>query len=188
MKVLSILQAPQKVLVEKTKPVTKITPSILNLIEDMKYTLIKQEAPKGVGLSANQVGRPLQLFVLREAEDKPFRVFINPKLKILRTAKVAPDDPDKDVLEGCLSISNIWGVVDRAPKVKVKYMSEDGKMHNETFTGFIARIVQHECDHLDGILFPIRVIEAKKTLYAEGKDDKGEETFTPIGPSFNISG
>lgn len=184
MKLLKILQVPDATLKKKTRQINDYDldrPEIRNLIEDMKYTLIKQEDPKGVGLSAPQVGKSLQIFVIREEDSKPFRVFINPIITLKYSRKVILEDkPEPLNLEGCLSIRDIWGVVDRAPIVKITYMNEYGEVKTETIGGFLAHVVQHEYDHLQGILFPQRVEEAGRSLYHSEKDDKNEEIFTII--------
>jgi peptide deformylase len=83
-------------------------------------------------------------------------------------------------LEGCLSLVNIWGEVERANSILLEYTDKTGKKHKKKFTGFIATIIQHECDHLDGILFPKRVLEQKGTLYQSSKNAKGEDEFEEL--------
>ncbi len=125
MKVLPILQSPNKVLIRKAKPVKKITPKVLKLINDMKHTLVGQDNPKGVGLAAPQVGESIQLFILREAENSPVRVFINPKVTLKET-QVLTDEPDINPMEGCLSIHGLWGIIDRAKVIDITYLDEKG--------------------------------------------------------------
>ena len=83
-------------------------------------------------------------------------------------------------LEGCLSLKDIWGDVVRSPEVTLEYFDEKGKKHTKTFNGFLATIIQHEMDHLEGILFPKRVLEQKGTLYKSEKDEKGQDIFEEI--------
>ena len=83
-------------------------------------------------------------------------------------------------LEGCLSLKDIWGEVERAKAVWLEYTDETGKTHHKKFTGFIATIIQHEVDHLNGILFPKRVLEQKGTLYESKKNSKGEDIFEEL--------
>jgi peptide deformylase len=83
-------------------------------------------------------------------------------------------------LEGCLSLYNIWGVVKRHPGVVLSYQDEHGKKHKKTFDGFLAVIIQHEYDHLQGVLFPKRVLEQKNPLYRAVKNRKGETEFEEI--------
>jgi peptide deformylase len=178
---MKIVQAPEPVLSHKTKSIGKITPEILKLIEDMKDTLVNTTDPEGVGLAAPQVGKSLQLFIIKPETKSPFTVFINPEIVHIEKVKHTKIKSDEDQkLEGCLSLKNIWGVVERAPKVTMKYMDEKGEKHEQTFDGFFATILQHEYDHLQGFLFPKRVLEQKGKLYKSHKDEKGEEVFEEI--------
>ena len=80
-----------------------------------------------------------------------------------------------------LSLQDIWGIVERHSTVTLSYLDATGKKHDkEKFTGFMATIIQHEVDHLNGILFPKRVIEQKNKLYKSSKDTKGETVFEEI--------
>ena len=87
-------------------------------------------------------------------------------------------------LEGCLSLPNIWGEVKREPKIKLQYQlitnNHELITKTGTFSGFMATIIQHEMDHLQGVLFPKRVLEQKGTLYKSHKDEKGEDIFEEI--------
>lgn len=180
---MKIVQAPNVVLSTKAKAINKIDKDILMLIEAMKITLLTASDPEGVGLAAPQVGKSLQLFLMKADNDAPFHVFINPKVTFLADEKEEmKEKPTKKQtrLEGCLSLKDIWGTVHRSPKVQVKYLDESGKIHDKVFTGFPATIIQHEKDHLDGILFPKRVLEQKGKLYKSHKDENGEDVFEPL--------
>lgn len=177
---MKIVQAPEQVLSDKAKPIEKIDKYVLALIEDMKETLVKTTDPEGVGLAAPQVGKPLQLFVVKQSKDAPFSVFINPQVETIGQPKETEMEKKHSRLEGCLSLKDIWGTVKRAPKVKVKYMDEHGMQHTRTFDGFFAVIVQHEYDHLQGFLFPKRTLEQGGKLYKSHKNEKGEDVFDPI--------
>ena len=83
-------------------------------------------------------------------------------------------------LEGCLSIPGVWGHLRRASWVKVKYLNENGEEKIEIYKGFMATIIQHECDHLDGILYTQRVLEQKEKLFSIETNEKGEETLEEI--------
>lgn len=126
--------------------------NIQTLITDVKTALDSCE--DGVGLSAIQIAEPSRLFILSEkayrAEKKtvstPHRVFINPILtKVSKDVQV--------IEEGCLSIRGIYGDVTRPYAVTVQALDENGEMFIEQANGFIAQVIQHEIDHLDGILF-----------------------------------
>lgn len=180
---LKIVQAPSSVLSEKAKPIEKIDASMQKLIKEMAQTLASAKDPEGVGLAAPQIGKSLQLFIIKESPNAQLRVFINPKIKRHGKVKipVRTEGEKKGVkLEGCLSLQDIWGIVDRAPWVTLSYTDEQGKQHTEKFTGFLAVIIQHEYDHINGILFPKRVLEQKEKLYKATKDEKGEIIFEEI--------
>lgn len=179
---MQIVQAPNAVLAAQAKKIGKIDKEILNLIEEMKQTLLTASDPEGVGLAAPQIGKSIQLFLIKPDKDKPFRVFINPTVipveeeeEIKR--KKATKKKQKMKLEGCLSLKDIWGTVARSPKVTVIYKDESGRQHKKIFRGFTATIIQHEQDHLHGILFPKRVLEQEGKLYKSHKDEKGQDVF-----------
>jgi len=181
--ILDVVQAPAEVLAAKAKPIEKIDENILTLIEDMKETLVAQTDPEGIGLAAPQVGRSVQLFIVKYDDESPFDVYINPKLVLGKEKKVAKrktKDKEREKLEGCLSLKIIWGVVKRSQKVHLEWTDELGKDHAATFSGFYATILQHEHDHLQGILFPRRVLEQKGQLYKSSKDENGKDVFDPV--------
>lgn len=182
---MKIVQAPHAVLSEKAQPIKKIDKTILALIDNMKKTLVSASDPEGVGLAAPQVGQALQLFIARPKASGPITVYINPELTFLEKAVLPPKKPDtkkKDEiqLEGCLSLRDVWGTVSRAKKVTITYKDEHGKTHEKTVSGFLSTILQHEYDHLQGILFPRRVLEQKGQLYKSSKNDEGEDEFEEI--------
>lgn len=178
--VLPIVQAPNAVLAEKAKPITKIDGDILSLIEEMKQTLNNAVDPQGVGLAAPQVGRPLQLFIMKPTQRGPITVVANPKVIAIDPVPDQIQKKDANKLEGCLSLARIWGTVRRSPKIKISYLNEQGKQVQKTFSGFSAVVVQHEMDHLEGVLFPRRVLEQKGTLYKQRRNKEGEDIFDEI--------
>lgn len=145
---------------------------IQRLISDMKATLAR--APDGIGLAAPQVGEPLMIFLVseeaayidkrqetvsseQEVNPKPqweYQVFINPVLKKKSQKKV-------DMAEGCLSVPEKFGLIARAEKVVLEWYDERGKKHSRGFTKFFAQVIQHELDHLDGVL----IIDRAKKLF-----------------------
>lgn len=190
---LNIVQGPDQVLSAIAKPIQKIDSALLQLIEQMKETLVSASDPEGIGLAAPQVGKSLQLFIIKESKDAPWFIFINPKVELIREIKKPTKskknpsvnsgrEKNKDErLEGCLSLKDIWGTVVRAPKVKISYLDEKGAKHtDEVYDKFFATIIQHEYDHLQGMLFPKRVLEQHGKLYKSHKDEKGEEVFDLI--------
>ncbi|MBI2033274.1 MAG: peptide deformylase [Candidatus Levybacteria bacterium] len=120
------------------------------------------------------------MFLIKPTQKDKAEVFINPEIISMQEIPQAVKGKRKkgtSKLEGCLSLPNIWGVVHRSSEVTVSYLDENGKKHKKTFRGFPAVIIQHEYDHLQGILFPKRVLEQHEKLYKSSKDKKGEDIF-----------
>lgn len=167
---LKIVTTPNQILNQPTKPVINFDKKLISLIEEMKHTLIAQNNPPGVGLAAPQVGINLAIFIIKPTKKSPIKVFINPRIIKLksRTVKTKKNEKSEKIkLEGCLSIPKIWGEVNRAEKLFLEYQDINGKIKKEWFKGFEATIIQHEIDHLNGILFTQRVLEQKNNLYQE---------------------
>jgi peptide deformylase len=177
---LQIVTAPNPVLSTKAKPVAKVDRAILNLVEQMEESLDKASDPIGVGLAAPQVGKSLNLFVTKPTPKSRMFVFINPQITAKKPLKKEPGEKTPRKLEGCLSLVNIWGEVQRSPEITVEYLDETGKLHKRQFRGFMATIIQHEVDHLSGILFPKRVLEQGGILYQSSKNSKGEDEFEEL--------
>lgn len=187
---LKIVQAPHEVLTQKAKPVEKVDKTIQKLLSEMTVALDNAHDPEGVGLAAPQVGKSLQIFIVKQSPRSPLMIFINPVIKKFydepeteKPSKGNKKDNKKETsvqLEGCLSLHNIWGVVKRRYGLELAYEDEHGKKHVKKFDGFLATIIQHEVDHLHGILFPKRVLEQKNQLYHSLKNAKGEVEFEEI--------
>lgn len=146
MAIREILTAPDPRLREVSKPVAKVTDEIRALMDDMLETMY--EAP-GIGLAAVQVGAPLRIVVMDlagEDEEPEPRYFINPEIA----------DPSEDLTvyeEGCLSVPEFFEEVERPSRCRVKYLDYDGKPQVLDAEGLLATCIQHEMDHLEGILF-----------------------------------
>jgi peptide deformylase len=177
---LQIVTAPNPVLSTKAKSVAKVDRAILNLLSQMEESLDKATDPIGVGLAAPQIGKSLDIFITKPTAKSKMLVFINPKIMDRMPLLTEKDEKKPYKLEGCLSLINIWGEVQRSPEITVAYQDETGKTHKRKFTGFMATIIQHEVDHLNGILFPKRVLEQKGTLYQSSKNSKGEDEFEEL--------
>lgn len=162
-----ILKADDPKLRTKTKPVKKVDKKILSLITDLKETLVAQKEPEGIGLAAPQIGKSLKIFVVK-VDDK-LKIFINPE--IITISKEKSEKEEKQIMEGCLSIPHYYGPLKRAKKIRVKYLTPEGKERVEVFEGLPAQIIQHEIDHLKGVLFVDRLLEQKKPLYKLEKDE-----------------
>jgi len=150
-----IIILPDKRLRLVSKPVAKIDSDIRELVGDMFETMYK--AP-GIGLAAIQVGVPARMVVMdlskREAESEP-KVFINPEI-------TWSSEETSKYEEGCLSIPEVHEDVERPARVKVKYFDLDGNLHEETADGLFATCIQHEVDHLHGVLFIDHISKLKR--------------------------
>lgn len=200
---LKIVQAPSTVLSSVARPVEKIDKSIKNLLKEMEVSLLAASDPEGVGLAAPQIGKSLQIFIVKESPEAELKVFINPQIvefidkpekpsKSRQSSKTAKAKEKAGIkkglpagrqgvqLEGCLSLKDIWGVVHRHDSLVLSYQDETGTKHQRTFDGFLSVIIQHETDHLNGILFPKRVLEQKEKLYKSIKNKKGETEFEEL--------
>lgn len=139
---LRICKLGEDVLRQKAQPISEITEEIKALAEEMLDTMIEAD---GVGLAAPQIGKSIRLFVVM-ADDDVKRVFINPQI-ISTSEEVGPYD------EGCLSIPEVYETITRPLKVTVQALNEKGKPFTLNAEGLLARVIQHENDHLDGIVF-----------------------------------
>lgn len=154
---------------EVSKPVDKIDKKILNLIGDLKETLITQKDPEGVGLAAPQIGKNLRIFVMKTNGN--VKEVINPEIINVSESEERRAKSEDKIMEGCLSLPHYYGPLKRASRVRLKYKTAKGEEKEEEFRGFDAQLVLHEVDHLDGILFIDRLLEQKKGLYKQ----EGEE-------------
>jgi peptide deformylase len=159
MALLPILHYPDPRLREAAKPVGEITPEILKLVDDMAETMY--DAP-GCGLAANQVGVPLRIFVIdTAAEEEPsdLRVYINPEILELDGVQVWE--------EGCLSFPGATEEIKRAERVKVRALDRDGKEFVLEADGLLAVAIQHENDHLNGVLMIDKLSALKKRMMSK---------------------
>ncbi|MEK6616757.1 MAG: peptide deformylase [Bacteroidota bacterium] len=162
--VLSIIAYGDPVLRKMCANIEKDEPNLQKLIADMFETM---EKAKGVGLAAPQVGKSIRLFIV---DTSPFTSDgEHPELsgfrKVFINAKITEEKGNEWMYnEGCLSIPKIREDVKRKPTIRIKYMDENFAAHEETFTGIPARIIQHECDHIDGKLFIDRINRLRRTL------------------------
>jgi len=145
MALLEIKEYGEPILREKALPVEEVTPEILNLIKDMAETMY---TASGVGLAASQVG-VLKRIILVDGEEDGLIVLINPMI-IKSEGEVVEE-------EGCLSVPDIYSQVKRSSKVTIKALNENGDPIEITKEDLTARALQHEIDHLDGILFIDRI-------------------------------
>lgn len=156
MAVRTILHYPDPRLREKARPVAELTTEIRQLIEDMAETMY---AAPGVGLAATQLGEPHRIFVIDIAsDDEPsqLRVFINPEI-VAREGDLVWE-------EGCLSFPGVTEDIDRAAKIRVRALGVDGKPFELDAEDLLSVAVQHELDHLDGVLMIDRMGALKKRI------------------------
>ncbi len=166
MAVKTVLKMGDPRLFETAKPVTAFdTPQLHELVQDMHHTM---EALNGAGLAAPQIGVGLQVVIFGvtrnprypDAEEVPYTVLINPK--------IAPLDQEiEEDWEGCLSVPGMRGLVPRYKRLRYQGRDQFGKTIERSVSGFHARVVQHECDHLQGILYPMRIRDMRNFGYSE---------------------
>jgi len=140
--ILRVTKLGEDILRQVAQPVQEVNDEIRQLAQDMFETMIEYD---GVGLACPQVGKSLRMFVVI-ADDDVRRVFINPQI-----IKTSSEVSDYD--EGCLSIPQVYETITRPVKVTVQAMNENGKVFTLDADGLLARIIQHEYDHLEGILY-----------------------------------
>lgn len=171
----AIVKVPSSVLRTPCEEVKSVNPELLKIIDEMIQTLKAAKNPDGVGLAAPQVDISKNLFLIRPLPDKTITVFINPQI-IKYSQRTQGPSKTKGVYEGCLSLPGHYAPVTRSMSVTIKYQKLNAIRSTlipvqETFTGFAAHIIQHEMDHLNGILFIDRVLEQNSKLYrVDGKD------------------
>jgi len=153
-------------LLEKSQPVEAFgTPQLRELIADMRDTMAHLS---GAGLAAPQIGVPLRVVIFGvtrnprypDAEEVPDTVLVNPLI-------TPRDEEMEEDWEGCLSVPGMRGVVPRFKKVRYQGFDESGNPIDRSVEGFHARVVQHECDHLDGILYPMRMRDMSQFGFVE---------------------
>lgn len=166
--VLRVCKYGEKVLREKAAPVSAVTAELRALADNMVETMHKAG---GVGLAAQQVGRTERLCVIDlppdcdEEEDRAFNAPIAMPLKMFNPEIISRDGAVCDK-EGCLSFPGVGGEVVRAHQVVCTYMDETGAGQTITARGYLARAIQHEIDHLDGILYVDRMSAIERLRHA----------------------
>ena len=165
MALMRIYETPDPMLRQISTPVDKVDDELRVLIADMFETMY---AAPGIGLAAVQIGVPKRLLVmdLQEPEDpdnpespvvKEPRVFINPEI-------LAHSDHEVPYTEGCLSVPDQYAEVMRPDKIRARWLDEQGKSHEEDLEGLLAVCLQHEMDHLEGVLFIDHLSKLKRDM------------------------
>jgi peptide deformylase len=176
MKKTDIITLPDSRLRTKSQRVGHVDETAKKLAADMISATLDWESSRehefGAALAAVQVGQLYRIVIIRNdmdnKDDKSFAVLINPE--IVKTEGELEED-----MEGCLSVSNIYGKVARYPKVKVKALNLEGGPIRFTATGFLARVFQHEIDHTNGLVFVDHVTDPAKLYHLEA-----DGSFTPV--------
>lgn len=166
MAIKTVLRMGDPVLLQKAAPVTAFdTPELHALIQDMQDTMAHMN---GAGIAAPQIGVSLRVVIFGvgsnprypDAEQVPYTVLINPTLNPV-------GDAQEDGWEGCLSVPGFRGVVPRYQRLHYTGFDQYGNVIDRLVSGFHARVVQHETDHLDGILYPMRIQDLTKFGYTD---------------------
>jgi peptide deformylase len=161
-----ILRMGDPRLLERSREIERFgSPELHALLADMRDTML---AANGAGLAAPQIGVPLRVVIFGverserypDAEPVPYTELVNPVLTPL-------GDEEEDGWEGCLSVPGFRGVVPRFTRLRYEGCDPDGRRIAREVTGFHARVVQHECDHLDGILYPQRIRDMRQFGFTE---------------------
>lgn len=157
------------VLKKKAEPISAEYPDLAQLIENMWETMYKAS---GVGLAAPQVGLPIRLFMVDTVQMmEEGQESMGIKKVLINAQKIEETGDLWAYEEGCLSIPDVRGDVERPPQLRIRYQDENFQEHEEIFTGLNARVIQHEYDHIDGILFTEHLKPIKKRLIKRKLDN-----------------
>lgn len=169
----NILTIPQNnnELRQKSQSITTFDKSVSQIVTDLTDTIKAQTDPIGLGLSAPQIGVFKRIFVARVRNK--IKSFVNPV--IIKFSK-----KEADIMEGCFSVPNLYGHVIRPAEIDLKSQDAHGKTKQTHYKGMAGRIIQHELDHLDGILFIDHVHNQNGKVFKVKKDKKGKENFIEV--------
>lgn len=167
--ILPIVAYGHPVLRLETEEITPDYPNLSGFIENMFETMYQAN---GIGLAAPQVGASIRLFIVdatpfEDDEDltEDERNFLSTFKKVFINAKITKEEGDEWAFnEGCLSIPDVREDVFRQPEITITYQDENFKTHTDSYTGIVARIIQHEYDHIEGVLFTDKLSPLKKRL------------------------
>ncbi|HCM52059.1 TPA: peptide deformylase [Candidatus Saccharibacteria bacterium] len=170
-----IITLPSSGLRRKSQRISVITPEVKKIIDDMKAATLDWEASRphevGVALAAIQIDQPLRIIIVRNnfdnKDDKSFSVFINPEI-------VKKEGALEEDFEGCLSVKDVYGKVPRYPKIRLRALDEEGRPIRVRAEGFLARVLQHEVDHLQGMVFVDHIEDRRDAFYKINEEGKLE--------------
>ena len=169
MSLLKVVYYPDHPLTKKAKPVTDFGPALQKFAEDMVETMFEFD---GVGLAAPQVGVSKRFIAYCEPEGEP-NCLVNPEIVEMEGREFGE--------EGCLSLPQLWASVPRATRVRMRAQDLDGNPLELEAEDFLARIFQHECDHLDGIVFPDRLDVFTREAVLKEWVDRREAAIRDVG-------
>jgi len=164
--------------------IDKEYPNLGELLENMKETMVNA---KGIGLAAPQIGKAIRLFIVdtspfendEDLEDDE-REFLATFKKVFINAKIVKEEGDEWAFnEGCLSIPDITEDVFREEKITIEYLDENFEKHTDVLDGLAARVVQHEYDHIEGILFTDKISSLKKRLIKKKLENISKGKINP---------
>lgn len=179
---MKIITAPHPVLRQQAQEVTVFDKKFFQFLKDLEKTLLTEKEPQGVGLAAPQVNKSWQIFAaILSAKKQQTTFFVNPKITAHSAEKILGLMNGDERFEGCLSVPKIYGPIPRYNWIEIEYLTPDWKNLNsdktvkvvkktEKFTDFDARIIQHEYDHLKGILFLDHSQRENLPIFTEGDD------------------
>lgn len=147
MSIKEVVKHPSMVLTEKCKEVTVINEEIITLLDDLYDTMVEYD---GVGIAAPQINVPLRVAIVELGEEREILEMINPTVLDTNGAEID--------IEGCLSFPGLYGEVERPTYVKIEANDREGQVYELEASGFDARAILHEIDHLDGVLFDSKII------------------------------
>ena len=159
--ILPIVTLGDAILFKKCEAITKDYPDLEKLIFDMIETMLKAN---GIGLAAPQIDKSIRLFIIGFPNhgEIPLKVFIN--------AQIISTEGSCVMGEGCLSIPGVSGDVERPEKITINYFDQNFTEHTNTFDGLTARVIQHEYDHIEGILYVNHLTDEAKESIKDGID------------------
>lgn len=171
----NLITLPNPHLRQKSKRVITLSPEVKQTIAEMKASTLDWEEHRqhelGVALAAIQIDRPLKIVIIRNdlenKEDRSFSVFINPEITKLE-GEIEED------FEGCLSVTDVYGKVPRHNRIRLRAMDEHGRPVRVKAEGFLARVFQHEIDHIKGTVFIDHIKDKPKAFYKLTEEGKLE--------------
>lgn len=181
---MQIITIPHPTLRQKAAPITRVDKKLVDFVKNLGQTLANHNNPRGVGLAANQVNKKIAVFSTLVANDSSktprLRIFINPKIvdRSDQTTIGLSAGDKKPFEEGCLSMPKLYGAVPRSSWIKLTYdqiVANELVAQTEIFENLAARVVQHELDHLLGVLFTDYSATTGLPVFKEVKSNRWEE-------------